>query len=107
MLNAQFLEPLAQAIDPVLQPRELGERAAERDRNAVPAVEVDLLLQGSCHVGRAETQPDQIDVIGRDLHQALRIARRQADVDHMREARFARLGGPRRQVQEVRHGRGH
>jgi hypothetical protein len=107
VLDAQLLQPLAQPVDAVLQPCDLRERSAQGDRDSMAVVEVDLLLQRARHVGRPEPEADQVDVVGRGLHQALRLARREADVDHMRESRFARFRGALRQVEEIWHRRGH
>ncbi len=103
VLDAELAQPAAQAVDPPVQPGQLGQRPAEHHGDARGAVRVELRLEVARDVGRAPAQPDQVHVVARAAHEPLRLGRREAGVDHVRDPGRARLRGPRRQVEEVGH----
>src|SRR5918998_1580904 len=79
------MRPGAQHAEPLVQPRQLGERPAEHDRHVVLAVGGELVLEIRGHVGRAPAEAHGVDVRGSLAQEAIDFAAAQAGVDDVRQ----------------------
>ena len=93
-----------QPVDPALADRELGQRAAEHDRNAVRRIALELRPQVRADERRAPAELHDVDDLAGDLEHAVDLGDREASVDHMRDAVLARLRRARRDVEEAGYG---
>ncbi len=67
-------------------------------------VALELGLQVGADERRAPAELDDVDAVAGDLQQAVDLGDRQPPVDHVGDAVLARLGRPRRDVEEAGYG---
>ncbi len=104
MAQPELAQPGDEPLDPALADRDLGQRAAEHDRDAARGVALELGLQIGGDERRAPAELDDVDAVAGDLEQPVDLGHRQAPVDHVGDAVLARLGGPRGNVEEAGYG---
>src|SRR4029077_15791034 len=100
----QLAQPLHEPLHPALPDRQLGERAAQHDRDAVRRVALELGLEVGAHERRAPTELDDVHTPAPDLQQAVHLGARQAAIDHGRQSPLTRLGGALGNVEKAGYG---
>ena len=100
VIDPQLAQPLDVALEAALVDGDLQQRPARADRDAGVAADRDLVGHGAADVRGAPAELDHVDVLAGGDQQRLERERRQAAVDHVRDARPPRLDGA------VRAGRG-
>src|SRR5947209_8724679 len=104
MAEAELAQPCHEALDLSLADGDLGQCPAEDDGDAVRGVALELGAQVAGDERRAPAELDDVDAPAGDLQHAIDLGDRQPLVDHVGDARLARLARPRGDVEEVAYG---